>query len=158
MKKLISFVLLLVMMVTLVACDTTKTEDGAETKQTLIDYGKKYLFEEADEYQYYVFEENQTGYCVVHYTYESSVSSEYNYTQSGRVDFVWREASNGAVYLFETKTTYNEDHTEGHKLGVISGQIYFAEEFFAYSYDTQYGTSTVHYIKEGSALAESLKK
>ena len=156
MKKLISFVLLLVMMVTMVACDTTKTEaegpaeGGTETKQTFMEYGKKYFSPEVVGKWEYVFEEDQTGYCVVHYTFESELSDEYNFTRSGRADFIWREASDGAVYLFKTKITYNDDHTEGYGFDVISGPIYFGEDFFVHS--------GRHYIIEGSALAESLKK
>ena len=148
MKKLICFLLLLVMMVTMVACDGAKTEDpaedGAETKQTFMEYGKKYvLLKEGMGKREYVFEEDHTGYCVVQHTVISL-------THSGRVDFVWREASDGAVYLFETKTTYNEDHTAGMGLDLISGAIYFGEEFFAYSNSC--------WVIEGSALAENMKK
>ena len=54
------------------------------------------------------------------------------------------------MYLFKTKITYNDDHTEGYGLGLISGSIYFGEDFFVHSGG--------HYIIEGSALAESMKK
>ena len=148
MKKLLSLFALLAIMITMVSCAAAKVENP-------IDYGKKYLL---GENQYYVFEKDQTGYYEFHYKHESSVSSEYNYTFSGRVEFVWREASNGAVYLFETETFYNEDHTEGKTINVITDPIYFSEDFFTYSYSNQYGGKTVTYIKEGSNLEKSIDK
>ena len=148
MKKLLSLFALLAIMITMVSCAAAKVENP-------IDYGKKYLF---NENRYYVFEKDQTGYYECYYKYESSLSSEYDYTLSGRVEFVWREASNGAVYLFETETSYNEDHTEGKTINVITDPIYFSEDFFTYSYSNQYGGNTVTYIKEGSSLEKSIDK
>ena len=147
MKKLLSLFALLAIMITMVSCAAAKVENP-------IDYGKKYLL---GENQYYVFEKDQTGYYECYYKYDSD-SSEYNYTLSGRVEFVWREASNGAVYLFETETSYNEDHTEGETINVIKDPIYFSEDFFTYSYSNQYGGKTVTYIKEGSNLEKSIVK
>ena len=148
MKKLLSLFVLLAIMITMVSCAAAKVENP-------IDYGKKYLL---DENRYYVFEKDQTGYYECYCKYEYSASSEYNYTLSGRVEFVWREASNGAVYLFKTETFYNEDHTEGKTISVITDPIYFSEDFFTYSYSNQYGGKTVTYIKEGSNLEKSIDK
>ena len=148
MKKLLSLFALLAIMITMVSCAAAKVENP-------IDYGKKYLL---DENRYYVFEKDQTGYFECYYKYEYPDSSAYNYTLSGRVEFVWREAFNGAVYLFETKTSYNEDHTEGQTINVITAPIYFSEDFFTYSYSNQYGGKTVTYIKEGSNLEKSIDK
>ena len=148
MKKLLSLFALLAIMITMVSCAAAKVENP-------IDYGKKYLL---DENRYYVFEKDQTGYYECYYKCEYFDSSEYNYTLSGRVEFVWREASNGAVYLFETETFYNEDHTEGKTINVITDPIYFSEDFFTYSYSNQYGGKTVTYIKEGSNLEKSIDK
>ena len=148
------------MMITLVSCSDSKEESGDGVPeamlQNVIDYGKKYVLT-GDDYSaqtYYVFEANQTGYCEYYDVYENTDYPEYNRTFSGRVDFVWREASNGGIYLFETKITYHEGHTEGERIPLIRHPIYFSEEFFAYSADGSYGTTTVKYVKEGSALAE----
>ena len=148
MKKIFCLVAFFALVITMVSCASDKIENP-------IDFGKKYLL---DENRYYVFEEDQTGYCEYYYKNELADYSEYNYTLSGRVEFVWREASNGAVYLFETKTTYNEDHTEGKTIDLITDPIYFSEEFFTYSYSYQYGGKTVTYIKEGSKLEKDLEK
>ncbi len=150
MKKLLSVFALLAIMITMVSCESSKGGNP-------IDYGKKYK-SILDENQYYVFEKDQTGYYECYYKYDSSIDSNYNFTLSGRVEFVWREASNGAVYLFETETSYNEGHTEGKELSVITDPIYFSEEFFTYSYSNQFGGKTVTYIKEGSNLEKSLEK
>ena len=141
MKKLLSLFALLAIMITMVSCAAAKVENP-------IDYGKKYLL---GENRYYVFEKDQTGYYECYYEAPE-------YTVSGRVEFVWREASNGAVYLFETETSYNEDHTEGKTINVITDPIYFSEDFFTYSYSNQYGGKTVTYIKEGSNLEKSIDK
>ena len=148
MKKLLSVFAILAIMITMVSCAAAKVENP-------IDYGKKYLL---DENQYYVFEKDQTGYYEYYYKYESSDFSEHNYTLSGRVEFVWREASNGAVYLFETETSYNEDHTEGETISVTTNPIYFSEDFFTYFYSNQSGGISVNYIKEGSKLEKSIDK
>ena len=148
MKKLLSVMILLAMMMTMFSCTAAKSANP-------IDYGKKYILTEN---QYYVFEKDQTGYYECHYKYENAGYAEYNYTLSGRIEFVWREASNGAVYLFETKTTYHEDHTNGKELSLINDPIYFAEEFFTYSYCNSNGSVTRKYIKEGSSLEKSLEK
>ena len=159
MKKLLSLFALLAIMITMVSCAAAKVENPTDYAkvENPIDYGKKYLL---GENQYYVFEKDQTGYyeCYCKYKHEYSDSSKYNYTLSGRVEFVWREASNGAVYLFETETSYNEDHTEGKTINVITDPIYFSEDFFTYSYSNQYGGNTVTYIKEGSNLEKSIDK
>ncbi len=170
MKRLLSLFVLLAIMVTMVSCSTEKfknligceekhlvNEIGCEEKHLMneIDYGKKYL---QDKNCYYVFKEDQTGYYECYYKYTSDLSPQYSYTLSGRVEFVWRETFNGAVYLFETKSSYNEDHTEGERISIITAPIYFSEDFFTYSYSTQYGSGTVCYIKEGSELEKSLEK
>lgn len=138
MKKLLSVFAILAIMITMVSCGTSKGGNP-------IDYGKKYL---RDENQYYVFEKDQTGYYECYYETPE-------YTLSGRVEFVWREASDGAVYLFETETSYNEDHTKGKEISLIDKSIYFSEDFFTYSVSNH---NVIHYIKEGSKLEKDLKK
>ena len=143
MKKIIAItlcaVLLLVMCASLSSCASKTTNP--------IDFDKKYiLLDENYEYCYYVFYSDHTGIYEVKYTYESTYSS---FTLSGRIEFVWREASDGAVYLFEVKTHYNEDHTEGHTLDLTTNPIYFSDDFLV--------ISKSHYIKEGSELDKILK-
>ncbi len=145
MKKLLSVLIFFAIIITLVSCASSNTANP-------IDYGKKYLFSKD---QYYVFEKDQTGYCEFYNKVDYSGSPEHNYTLSGRVEFVWREASDGAVYLFKTNVTYNDDHTEGREFDIISQPIYFSEDFFVYS---KYDTKTVRYIKEGSELEKSIQK
>ena len=146
MKKLLSVLTLIAIMITLVACSSTKNANP-------IDFGKKYMLSEDI---YYVFEKDHTGYCEYYSKYGSNMGSLSGIVQSGRVEFVWREASNGAVYLFRTETTYNEDHTEGKIIPLIDDPIYFSEEFFTYSYSTESGGHTVNFIKEGSKLEKSI--
>ncbi len=158
MKKFFSITVCLVLLaaacLSLASCGFAKN-----TNSNPIDYGKKYVLDGASDANYacYVFNRDNTGYMERHYEHVSTVDPEYNYTLSGRVEFVWQEASNGAVYLFETDTYYNEDHTEGNKIALIDDPIYFSEHFFTYTYSNQYGGTTVNYIKEGSNLEKLLE-
>ena len=103
MKKILSLFTLIAIVVTMVSCSAVNNGDSNDYS---IAYGKKYML---DEGRYYVFERDQTGYYECYYHFDSNLDPEYDYTLSGRVDFVWRDASNGAIYLFETKTTYNKE-------------------------------------------------
>ena len=148
MKKIFCLVAFFALVITMASCSSDKIENP-------IDFGKKYML---DEDNYYVFEDDQTGYHERYYKYERSEYYESNYTLSYRIEFVWREASNGAVYLFETKTTYKEDHTDGKKASLIEEPIYFSDEFFTYTYGTAGGNFIKNYVKEGSELEKILEK
>ena len=127
--------------------EETKETNETNTTVTNIDFGKKYMLSED---KYYVFNDDKTGY------YECYDEKD-EYTLSGRVDFEWREANNGAVYLFEVDVEYNKDHTKGKKISIIDEPIYFSDEFFVYSSTSQYtGSSTTRYIKEDSGLEKFL--
>ena len=141
MKKLLLSLLALLLLAApfaaLVSCSSG--EGGA-----LIAFGKKYMQSATD---YYVFNSDGTGY------HEYYHESEYHdYTQSGRVEFLWREASDGAVHLFKTEVKYNSDHTEDKSIPLCNGALVFGEEFFTYTQSSQFGDSARYYILEGSAL------
>ena len=150
MKKFLVIIMALLMLalacVSLASCSSgDETDETNETNTTVnnIDFGKKYMLSED---RYYVFNEDKTGY------YEC-YQKETEYTLSGCVNFEWREASNGAVYLFEVDVEYNKKHTKDKKISIIDEPIYFSDEFFVYSSTSQYtGSSTTCYIKEGSGL------
>lgn len=148
MKRFAVGILLLSLLVPLVACT-------ASNGQNPIDFNKKYILSEND---YLVFHSDGTGYREYKNVYENSSNPEYNYTQSGRISFAWRESSNGAVYLFRLSEEYYADHTEGKSLPMISGPIHFSDEFCTYTYYTQYGDNTRQYVKEGSNLEKLLKE
>ena len=138
MKKLVSLLTLFAVMLTMASCMFTLSNPP-------IDYGKKYFHIMYGEDQYYVFEKDQTGYCEYYDSYSST-------TRSGRVEFVWREASDGAIYLFETNTTYYADDNYG-RIPLLTGPIYFSEDFFAF----HSGDGSVRYIKEGSELEKLIE-
>jgi hypothetical protein len=156
MKKALSYLLIfalaLTMLLSLTSCSSTS---GGGNVTLPIDFGKHY-YQISDSDRYYVFNSDNTGYYSCYYKYNSEYSDDSSYTLSGRVDFEWRVASNGAVYLFETKTAYNEDHTKDKEISIIKNPIYFSEEFFTYTATGQYGT-TYRYIKEGSKLEGLIK-
>ena len=138
MKKVLSVLALFAVMFTMASCMFTLSKNP-------IDYGKKYYHSVRSDEQYYVFEKDQTGYCEYYYSHSGT-------TMSGRVEFVWREASDGAIYLFRTNTTYYEDDNFG-QLSLPSGPIYFSEDFFA----IHSGDGSVRFIKEGSELKKLIE-
>lgn len=125
---------------------------GGGKVQSPIVFNKRYIGynmsdQTFDEETYYVFHADQTGYCEYKYVYTGAIGG---HTLSGRIEFEWRETSDGTVYLFKTKTHYHEDHTQGMELGIINGPICFSEEFFT---PTEVGG---RYVLEGSDLAKKL--
>ena len=152
MKKALSYLLIFALTLTVLLCLASCSSSGVSTGSTVpIDFDKKYVY---DEDRYYVFKSDNTGYYQCHYVYDDD---ERGYTLSGRVDFEWRIASDGAVYLFEVEAHYDDDHTEGREIDIITAPIYFSEEFFVYTKDTQVGSYTSRYIKEGSKLQKALE-
>ena len=163
MKKILAFaaaaLLLLSLGLSLAAC--VPTPQASEQTYNPIVFGKKYLSPgsySGESHNYYVFNSDGTGYYECKSYYDGLGNPEYAYTLSGRVEFVWREASDGAVYLFETETHYHADHTEGKDISLISGAIYFAEEFFTRTRsNTAVGETTSNYVLEGSELLTLIK-
>ena len=147
MKRILLTLLVLVLLLApLAALASCSSEEGGAP----IAFGKKYMQSETD---YYVFTSDGTGY---HEYYRKNEDSDY--TQSGRVEFLWREASDGAVHLFKTEVKYNSDHTEGKSIPLCNGALVFGEEFFTYTQSSQFGDSARYYILEGSALDRAGEK
>ena len=135
MKKTISIICLVLLIAScfsLAAC-SKKTNNP-------IDFDEKYIFmsNNADNSyngDYYVFKSDNTGY--------------FDYGD-GRIDFVWREAADGAVYLFEEDAEHNGEKKES----IPTEAIYFSEEFMVYEFSNQFGSSIRRFIKDDSELAD----
>lgn len=160
MKKILAFaaaaLLLLSLGLSLASCSSAS--QLSEKADNPIVFGKKYLSPSSySGERYYVFNRDGTGCYECKSYYDGHGDPQYAYTLSGRVEFVWREASDGAVYLFETETHYNADHTEGKDISLLSGPIYFSEEFFTHTTYAQYGGTTKNYVLEGSELLTLIK-
>ncbi len=147
MKKALSLLLCLTLLLAacllLSSCDGDGDGDGTVRSAHLIDFDEQYNYYD---HSYYVFHSDGTGEFVTDRFY----SSEYvdDYTLSGTVSFLWREAADGAIYLFRTETHYNENHTEGYTIGLEErGPIYFGKDFFVGVED-----STRIYVQKGSEL------
>lgn len=145
MKKFVSFigVLLLAVMLSfsLVGCGGNSVS---------IQYDKKYVLNS----KYYVFSKDGTGYLEEHYT---STSGD---TTSGRIDFIWRTASDNMVYLFETDRKYFEDNTEGKTVSITDKPLAFGKDFFALTTVGGYvsiGSYCTRYIVEDSDLQKKTK-
>lgn len=139
MKKLFT---ILACVLLLAATCSALISCGAATNSSYIDFGKKYMHSEN---HYYVFNSDHTGYGYYHYSYDSLYGNDY--VTSGRVEFVWREASDGAIYLFRTETHTDEDDSGYSTIPLIQSPIYFGEDFFAYRSE-----GVMRFIKEGSEL------
>ena len=151
MKKILSSIALIILIATLcVAISSCSSSTSAENP---IDFGKKYVNGDT----YYVFNADGTGYVNYYSKYDSTIDAKYNSTTSGVADFEWREASDGAIYLFRTGETFNQDHTEGQTLPLISNPIYFGDDFFAYTGGSGGYISTTRYIVEDSKLAKAVE-
>lgn len=151
MKKILSSIALIILIATLcVAISSCASSTSAENP---IDFDKKYVKGDT----YYVFNADGTGYSNYYYKYEGSTNPQNNYTRSGVVSFEWKGASDGAIYLFRTGETLNQDHTEGETLPLISSPIYFGDDFFAYTSGSGGYISTTRYIVENSKLAKAVE-
>ncbi len=171
MTVIICFLLLITMCVSLASCSQNDTSDSKneetsnstkeETTNSTNDkasipmkFEKKYVSFGDDSSYSYIFYADGTGIYEVHYSYVYEENSDHNFTLSGKVEFVWREASDGAVYLFETDVKYNDDHTEGKTISVPQRPIYFSEDFLVYTNGDNVASK---YIIEGSELDKLLE-
>ncbi len=155
MKRILSFILVLAMSLTLclsfVSC-------GNEDK---IKYGKEYILEYGNDSdsskkrEVLVFNKDGTGTYEYFYRNDSD-DDKYDYTISGTLSFVWEKTNDGAIHMFETKVKYNKDNTDGKTITAISEPLYFSENMIYYSYVTGLGSSVRKYILEGSDLYEEV--
>ena len=153
MKKTFSLLLCLTLLLGVcLSLSSCRSGAGASPLRSadVMDFEAKYA---RNDYDYYLFHADGTGEYVIDHTWE--YNSEYleNYTLSGTVSFIWREASNGAIYLFKTEERYNENHTEGNSIGITNEPLYFGEDFFTYIYGSSIGSDSHIYVREGSELA-----
>ena len=148
MKKIIVFACVILMIAATFCSCSFLDRLIPEVTETVnpIDFGAKYVNGDS----YYVFNADKTGIYEIHFEkYNGDVVS-------ARVDFVWREASDGAVYLFEVGEYHYPEHTDGLNAGVSKHPIYFSEEFLTYVSHHSEGANTQHFIKEGSELDKLL--
>ena len=152
MKKFLSSIALIILIATLCVA-ISSCASSSTSAENPIDFGKKYVLGDS----YYVFNADGTGYLNYYSKYENSTNPEYNFTRSGVVSFEWKGASDGAIYLFRRGETFNQDHTEGETLPLISSPIYFGDDFFAYTGGSGGYISTTRYIVEDSKLAKAVE-
>ena len=104
-----------------------------------IQYGKKYVSDGGG--SGYIFYRNGTG------VFEKA---DPNTGEVTTIEFVWREASDGAVYLFKTETPY----PLGMGPEIERHSIYFSEDFLVvYTVNNYVNT----FIVEGSELDQILE-
>ncbi len=143
MKRTVAFTMVVVML--LLACVSLSS---CGRRNNSIDFGKKYINRDmGNGPYYYVFRANGTGYMECDYTVEAL-----GYTYSGKIDFEWREASDGAVYLFEGEITRNANDS-GRDLPFVQSGIYFGDGFFVL---VSSGHNALYFFREGSRLDKDL--
>ncbi len=101
----------------------------------------------------YTFYADQTGIMEYYFVYTDQFYPQYSYVLSGTVDFEWRVASDGYIYLFKTGERYNEDHTDGKTINLTDTPFSFSNDFLI----NNHGSGTDRYILEGSDLEKTLK-
>ncbi len=121
MKKTLTAILAALLLISVclsfTACSKEKTSNPIEFKE-------KYM--SSSDTEWYIFYADGTGEYEIHRDWGVGDIS------SGTVEFIWREASDGAVYLFETDRSYDDDHTYNKNLFFSGHKLYFGEDFFAY--------------------------
>ena len=156
--KLIALVTLAAILCTSFASCSIVNKVFPKTEGVPITFDKKYIRESGSEtnIESYTFYANQTGVMERYYVYSDS-SPEYNYILSGSVEFEWRIASDGGVYLFETNVHYDEYHTKDKTINLNRSPCYFSDDFMVYTFSNQFGTSYRRCVLEGSDLEKALK-
>ena len=151
MKKILSSIALIILIATL--CATFSSCFSSASAENPIDFGKKYINCDV----YYVFNADGTGYVNYYSKYDSTIDAKYNSTTSGVADFEWREASDGAIYLFKTAERFNENNVNRDSIPVIAHAIHFSDDCFVYSHVYNGFSNTIKYIKEGTKLAKAVE-
>lgn len=175
MKKTLSLILALTALLALCAClSSCRVDTEVKDVGEYMDFGAKYTYKyendslasgaqsgsQSETKITFVFHKNGTGEYRYYYKHRykdyDDIEAPPFSVESYTTEFEWRVASNGAVYLFETKTTYNDEdtRTDPSDTALTSKPIYFADEFMVHQLGDA-GTSR-YYIKEGSKLEKTL--
>lgn len=133
----------------------SSAETSVNSTQISLTFDKKYVGEDntEDQKENYTFYANQTGIMEYYFTYTDKFYPEYSYVLSGTVEFEWRMASDGYIYLFKTGEHYNEDHTDGKTINLTDTPFSFANQFLI----KNGGNVPDRYILEGSDLEKAMK-
>lgn len=156
MKKQLSFALCLVLLLSL--CLSFTACGGSS--DVSISYGDAYVVDRAcaddwqtsEDYTAYWFNADGTGKYERYYEYHSTLGASYDYVFSATIEFVWQAASNGSVYLFETKVTKNAEHTSDAAVALSTDPFYFSGDLLIRGND-----DVVRFVREGSELFDILK-
>ncbi len=157
MKKLLSLIIVFATVLSLgVLFNSCESNERSEREELPISFGEKYTYmseKTFDDGHYikrissYIFYKSGKGefhyYCRVE-------NSEYydDYTESATIKFRWDMSSyDGALFLFEEETIYNDDHAEGKK-------VTLTEAPFTVSQNVLFPATaaTIRYVREGSEL------
>ncbi len=133
----------------------SSAETSVNSTQISLTFDQKYVGEDntEDQKENYTFYADQTGIMEYYYAYTDKIYPEYSYVLSGTVEFEWRMASDGYIYLFKTGERYNEDHTDGKTISLTHSSFSFANEFLI----KNGGNVPDRYILEGSDLEKAMK-
>ena len=156
MKRLLCSALLILISLSITLSFASCKGEFDEPFIDVIDFGARYVFESTDplflgggeNYRFILeFYRNGTGIYHIYYSTVTEISS-------GTIEFEWRTASDGSVYLFETGRTYYDDHqdTIHNHFFLIEEPIYYSEDFVLYTRHTSVGARYAKFIRENSDL------
>ena len=153
--KIFCALLMVILCLSMVSCNIKLP---FEEESSLV-FDKKYIAVgtlEEERQTYFIFYSDHTGKFEDYMKYESSYGSEYGSTVSGTIEFEWREADDGSIYLFKTNVILHDDHDYDSDPSLPDYPMTVGDEFIAYTTTGDYGR-TGEYVLEGSELAKSLK-
>ena len=152
MKKLIAVILALIFTLSFTACGGSSDASISYGDAYVVDWAVADNWQEGEKYRAFYFNSDGTGRYVVYTEHHSSTDSSEDYVSSSTIEFVWETASDGSVYLFETKNTKNEDDTSGWTYSLSTSPLYFSENFVVCGDD-----DAGRFVREGSELFDILK-
>ncbi len=164
-RSLYSIVLILISLFMIVSFSSCKKENAEPKPEDMIAFGENYVLEGTDSLFYadgesyrfvLVFYQDGTGKYDIYHNSNDRTGE----IVSGTIQFVWKTASDGAIYLFEKARSYNDDHQPTEKVYefdliniLITSPLYVGEDFLTCTIDRGNQSKHPKFIRDNSELA-----
>lgn len=164
-RSLYSIVLILISLFMIVSFSSCQKEKAEQNPEDRIAFGENYVLEgteplfyaDGESYRFVlVFYQDGTGKYEIYH----NAADRAGEIVSGTIRFVWKTASDGAIYLFEKERSYNDDHQPAEKCYefdliniLITSPLYVGEDFLTCTIDRGDQSKHPKFIRENSELA-----